>query len=79
MSVHASTLAQLALSIPEEVKTRNGELKHVLVTHSPAGEQMVRLVLRSPGQLTRVRRGLDDCHPVAGEHRAGREPPPPAP
>jgi 23S rRNA (uracil747-C5)-methyltransferase len=45
---------------PYDVPSRNGELKHVLVTHSPAGEQMVRLVLRSPGQLTRVRRGLDD-------------------
>jgi 23S rRNA (uracil747-C5)-methyltransferase len=42
------------------VPRRSGELKQVLVTHSPDGEQLVRLVLRSPGQLPRVRRGLDD-------------------
>src|SRR5688500_17668456 len=45
---------------PYDVPSRSGELKHVIVTHSPDGEQMVRLVMRSPGQLPRVRRGLVD-------------------
>jgi 23S rRNA (uracil747-C5)-methyltransferase len=45
---------------PYDVPSRSGELKHVVVTHSPDGEQMVRLVMRSPGQLPRVRRGLAD-------------------
>lgn len=44
--------------VPYDVPRRSGELKHVLVTHSPAGELMVRFVLRSPGQLERIRRGL---------------------
>lgn len=39
---------------PYDVRARQGELKHVLLTHSPAGELMVRLVLRSPGQRRRV-------------------------
>lgn len=39
---------------PYDVPARQGELKHVLLTHSPAGELMVRLVLRSPGQRRRV-------------------------
>ncbi len=33
--------------IPYDVPTRRGEVKHLLVTVSPAGELMVRLVLRS--------------------------------
>ncbi|MCK0113191.1 methyltransferase domain-containing protein [Ornithinimicrobium sp. F0845] len=44
--------------VPYDVPRRSGELKHVLITHSPAGELMVRFVLRSPGQLGRIRRGL---------------------
>lgn len=55
----ADWVGELGLT-PYDVPSRNGELKHVLVTHSPHGQQMVRLVLRSPGQLPRVRRGLDD-------------------
>lgn len=39
---------------PYDVPARQGELKHVLVTHSPDSELMVRLVLRSPGQRRRV-------------------------
>lgn len=39
---------------PYDVPRRQGELKHLLVTHSPADELMVRFVLRSPGQLPRV-------------------------
>jgi 23S rRNA (uracil747-C5)-methyltransferase len=41
---------------PYDVRTRNGELKHVLATHSPDGELMLRFVLRSAGQLERLRR-----------------------
>ncbi|MFK5635533.1 MULTISPECIES: methyltransferase domain-containing protein [unclassified Ornithinimicrobium] len=40
---------------PYDVPGRQGELKHLLVTHSPDGELMTRFVLRSPGQLPRVR------------------------
>ncbi|WP_131104808.1 methyltransferase domain-containing protein [Ornithinimicrobium sufpigmenti] len=40
---------------PYDVPTRQGELKHLLVTVSPDDQLMARLVLRSPGQLTRVR------------------------
>lgn len=40
---------------PYDVPSRQGELKHLLVTVSPDAELMVRLVLRSPGQLSRVR------------------------
>ena len=39
---------------PYDIPTRQGELKHVLLTHSPAGELMARFVLRSPGQRRRV-------------------------
>lgn len=39
---------------PYDVPTRQGELKHLLVTVSPDQELMVRFVLRSPGQLRRV-------------------------
>ena len=44
---------------PFDVRARSGELKHLIVTASPDGELMVRFVLRSPGQLPRIRRGLD--------------------
>jgi 23S rRNA (uracil747-C5)-methyltransferase len=43
---------------PYDVPRRTGELKHVLVTHSPDDELMVRFVLRSTGQLARLERGL---------------------
>lgn len=54
-------VAELGLA-PFDVPARQGELKHLIVTGSPDGEVMVRFVLRSPGQLPRVRRGLDDLH-----------------
>lgn len=47
-------VAELGLT-PYDVATRNGELKHLLVTHSPDGELMLRFVLRSEGQLGRLR------------------------
>ena len=47
---------------PYDVPARQGELKHVLVTHSPDSELMVRLVLRSPGQRRRVLELLPELH-----------------
>jgi 23S rRNA (uracil747-C5)-methyltransferase len=41
--------------VPYDVPSRQGELKHLIVTSSPDEELMVRLVLRSPGQIRRVR------------------------
>src|SRR5690606_15282689 len=46
--------------VPYEVPRRTGELKHLIVTHSPDDELMVRFVLRSPGQIGRVRRMLPE-------------------
>ncbi len=46
--------------VPYAVPARSGELKHVLVTHSPDGELMLRFVLRSHGQVGRIRRQLPD-------------------
>jgi 23S rRNA (uracil747-C5)-methyltransferase len=46
--------------IPYDVVARRGELKYVLVTESPDGELMVRFVLRSEGQLARLRSRLGD-------------------
>ncbi|WIE83580.1 23S rRNA (uracil(747)-C(5))-methyltransferase RlmC [Curtobacterium sp. MCPF17_021] len=45
--------------IPYDVAARRGELKYVLVTESPDGELMIRFVLRSEGQLPRLRQHLD--------------------
>ncbi|MDT0203520.1 methyltransferase domain-containing protein [Nocardioides sp. AE5] len=50
-------VAELGLT-PYDVPRRTGELKHVLLTHSPDDELMLRFVLRSPGQLRRIRDGL---------------------
>lgn len=44
--------------VPYDVGTRRGELKHLLVTASPAQELMVRLVLRSEEAVTRLRKHL---------------------
>ncbi|WP_040156100.1 methyltransferase domain-containing protein [Mobilicoccus massiliensis] len=43
---------------PYDVPGRTGELKHIHVLESCAGELMVRFVLRSEGQVGRIRRGL---------------------
>jgi 23S rRNA (uracil747-C5)-methyltransferase len=53
-----SAFVTRAALAPYDVPTRRGELKHVLVTESPAGELMVRLVLRSTESETRVRKHL---------------------
>jgi 23S rRNA (uracil747-C5)-methyltransferase len=52
-------VARLGL-VPYDVPRRTGELKHLIVTHSPDDELMVRFVLRSPGQVGRLRRGLPE-------------------
>jgi 23S rRNA (uracil747-C5)-methyltransferase len=44
--------------VPYDVPERRGELKYVLLTHSPDGETMLRLVLRTRLQLERVADGL---------------------
>jgi len=49
------TLAALA---PYDVGTRRGELKHVLLTESPDGELLLRLVLRSTADEARIRKHL---------------------
>lgn len=43
---------------PYDVPRRSGELKNILVTASPDHELMIRFVLRSPGQLGKLRDGL---------------------
>ncbi|TCL77234.1 MULTISPECIES: 23S rRNA (uracil(747)-C(5))-methyltransferase RlmC [unclassified Curtobacterium] len=50
---------QTAGLIPYDVAARRGELKYVLVTESPDCELMVRFVLRSEGQVARIRQYLD--------------------
>ena len=59
LPVLADLIAEIGLT-PYDVATRNGELKHLIVTHSPDGELMARFVLRSPGQLPRLTRHLPD-------------------
>jgi 23S rRNA (uracil747-C5)-methyltransferase len=49
---------RLAGLVPYSVPERRGELKHLLVTVSPAGELMVRWVLRSSESLGRIRKHL---------------------
>lgn len=48
----------LAGLTPYDVAARHGELKYLLVTESPAGELMVRFVLRSEEALARIRKHL---------------------
>ncbi|MFC9773509.1 MULTISPECIES: 23S rRNA (uracil(747)-C(5))-methyltransferase RlmC [unclassified Pseudarthrobacter] len=43
---------------PYDVPTRSGELKHLIVTESPDGEIMLRLVLRSEQLVPRIRKNL---------------------
>ena len=45
---------------PYDVPGRRGELKHVIVTHSAAGEHLVRFVVRSPASLDLLRAALPD-------------------
>ncbi|MGL5865683.1 MAG: methyltransferase [Dermatophilaceae bacterium] len=43
---------------PYDVPARRGDLKHVIVTHSPGGEQLVRFVVRTPAAADLVRSHL---------------------
>ncbi len=45
---------------PYDVPARRGELKHVIVTHSPDGEHLVRFVVRSEAGLAAVRAAVPD-------------------
>ncbi|WP_457948887.1 23S rRNA (uracil(747)-C(5))-methyltransferase RlmC [Pseudarthrobacter sp. alpha12b] len=45
---------------PYDVPRRTGELKHVIITESPDGEVMLRLVLRSEQVVPRIRKHLPD-------------------
>jgi 23S rRNA (uracil747-C5)-methyltransferase len=57
----ADLVAELDLT-PYDVPRRAGELKHVLVTHSPDDELMIRFVLRSRAQLGKLKAGLRVLH-----------------
>lgn len=57
---HLAAFVAAAGLRPYDVPRRTGELKAIHVTESPAGELMVRFVLRSPGQVGRIRRGLPE-------------------
>ena len=46
--------------LPYDVPKARGELKHLLVTHSPGGELMVRFVLRGTRQLPRIADGIPE-------------------
>lgn len=66
--LYETGLAEVVAQVPEVITTlglmpydvtrRSGELKHVLITHSPDAELMMRFVLRSPGQLRRIETAL---------------------
>lgn len=57
LSVVAAFITQADLA-PYDVTTRRGELKHVLLTESPDGELMLRLVVRSTSDEARIRKHL---------------------
>lgn len=57
LPVLATFVTRAALS-PYDVARRSGELKHLLVTESPDGALMVRLVLRSQESVARIRKHL---------------------
>jgi 23S rRNA (uracil747-C5)-methyltransferase len=58
MPALAAFIARARLE-PYDVPTRRGELKSVLVTESPDGELMVRVVLRSTEALARIRKHME--------------------
>ncbi|KIC66966.1 23S rRNA (uracil(747)-C(5))-methyltransferase RlmC [Pseudarthrobacter phenanthrenivorans] len=57
--VLATFIRRLRLT-PYDVPRRSGELKHVIITESPDGEVMLRLVLRSDQTVPRIRKHLPD-------------------
>ena len=57
LEVVAAFVTRADLS-PYDVSQRSGELKHVLLTESPDGELMLRLVVRSTADESRIRKHL---------------------
>ena len=57
LGIIASWISRAGLT-PYDVAARSGELKHVLLTESPDGELMLRLVMRSTALEARVRSRL---------------------
>lgn len=57
LEVVAAFITRAELS-PYDVSRRVGELKHVLLTESPDGELMLRLVVRSTADESRIRKHL---------------------
>lgn len=57
LAVVADFIARASLT-PYDVVARRGELKHVLLTESPAGELLLRLVVRSTADEARIRKHL---------------------
>ena len=43
---------------PYDVPTRRGQLKYLIVTHSPDDELMIRFVLRTAHEIPRIRKAL---------------------
>jgi len=57
LPVLAELVTRAAIT-PYDVPARRGELKHLIVTVSPDGELLVRLVLRSTESVARIRKHL---------------------
>lgn len=55
--------------VPYDIPRRRGELKYALLTHSPDGELMVRLVLRTRHHLDQLRARLPDLRRALPEAR----------
>lgn len=55
--------------VPYDIPARRGEVKYALLTHSPAGELMLRLVLRSRHHLDLLRTRLPDIRRALPEAR----------
>lgn len=53
--------------VPYDVPARRGELKHVIVTHSPDGRLMVRFVLRSQQHVADVRGALPELSALGAD------------
>lgn len=62
----ARVVDQLGLS-PYDVPRRRGELKHLIVTHSPGGRLMTRFVLRSERHLEQIRDALPDLQAIGAD------------
>ncbi len=59
---HLADFVRGARLTPYDVPRRQGELKYLLVTASPTGALMLRIVLRSTAQLPQIRAALPALH-----------------